>query len=102
MKIRVEFDLTPEEFRESLGLPDIAGLQKEALAQLTSRLSNDLEDVDLASVVQSWFSQGIAASRKVQELLATAAAGILDPDSDESGTVTAKKTKRSSRKRGVK
>ena len=30
MKIKIEFDLTPKEFRQSLGLPDIAGLQDTA------------------------------------------------------------------------
>ena len=80
MKIKIEFDLTPEEFRESLGLPDIAGLQDEALAMLKKRLSSDVQDVDMTKIVQSWFSQGIAASRKVQDMLAAAAAGVLEPD----------------------
>lgn len=91
MKIKVEFDLTPEEFRESLGLPNISGLQDEALAFLKSRVSRDLEDVDLAHVVESWFSQGIAVSRKVQELVASAAAGILDIESGEAEKPARKK-----------
>lgn len=99
MKIRVEFELTPEELRESLGLPNIAGLQDEALAMLTKRLSDDIENIDLASVVQSWFSQGIAASRKVQEMFATAAAGILDLEPDNRRKTAAKKAKRSSASR---
>ena len=32
MKITVEFELTPQEFRESLGLPNISKLQDEALS----------------------------------------------------------------------
>ena len=94
MKIKVEFDLTPEEFRESLGLPNISGLQDEALSFLKSRVSSDLDDVDLASVVESWFSQGIAVSRKVQELLGSAAAGILDLDSDEETKPSRKKKRK--------
>ena len=77
MKIRVEFELTPQEFRESLGLPNISGLQDEALAMLKERLGSDIEDMDVGKVVESWFSHGIEASRKVQELVASAASVIL-------------------------
>ena len=94
MKIKIEFDLTPEEFRESLGLPDIAGLQDEALAMLKKRLSSDVQDVDMTKVVQSWFSQGIAASRKIQDMLASAAAGVLEPEAKR-GAAAAKDSKAS-------
>ena len=87
MKIKVEFDLTPEEFRESLGLPDISGLQDEALSMLTERVGKGMDNIDVGKIVESWFIQGIAASRKVQEVVAAAASGILDRDasSDEPG-----------------
>ena len=77
MKIRVEFELTPQEFRESLGLPNIAGLQDEALSMLKDRIGSDIEDIDVGKVLESWFSQGIQASRKVQELVTSAASLIL-------------------------
>ncbi len=77
MKIRVEFELTPEEFRESLGLPNISGLQDEALSMLKDRIGSDLDDIDVNKIVSSWLSQGIEASRKVQELFASAASAVL-------------------------
>lgn len=98
MKIKVEFDLTPEEFRESLGLPNISGLQDEALSFLKSRVSSDLDDVDMARVVESWFSQGIAASRKIQEIVASAASDFLDPDSG-SAEESPRKAKRKKKKK---
>ena len=84
MKIKVEFDLTPEEFRETLGLPDISGLQNEALSMLTERVGKGVDNIDVAKIVESWFIQGIAASRKVQEVVAAAASGILDRETSES------------------
>lgn len=101
MKIRIEFDLTPEEFRDSLGLPNIAGLQDEALAMLKKRLSNDVQDVDMTKIVQSWLSQGMAASRKIQEMLASAAAGVLDPDARPGAGAPKGKKEPSSRARRV-
>jgi hypothetical protein len=83
MKIKVEFELTPQEFRESIGLPNISALQDEALAMLRDRITSDVENIDVAHIIESWFSQGIAASRKVQELVVSAASSILDGESDE-------------------
>ena len=84
MKIRVEFELTPEEFRESLGLPNISGLQDEALSMLKERIGNDIDDIDINKIVSSWFSQGIEASRKVQELFASAASAVLAREMEDS------------------
>ncbi len=77
MKIRVDFELTPQEFRESLGLPNISGLQDEALSMLKDRIGTDIDDIDVGKVLESWLSQGIQASRKVQELVTSAASVIL-------------------------
>lgn len=94
MKIKVEFELTPAEFRESLGLPNISALQDEALAMLKARITSDLENIDVAEIIESWFSQGIAASRKVQELVVSAASSILDGESDDADTSTKKKKRK--------
>ena len=94
MKIKVEFELTPQEFRESLGLPNISKLQDEALAMLRDRITSNVENLDLSEIVESWFSQGIAASRKVQEILVTAASSILDGESDDTTAPTKKTTKK--------
>ncbi len=90
MKIKVEFDLTPEELREALGLPNISALQDETLSMLRNRIGEDIDNIDVGRVVESWFSHGIAASRKVQELVASAAASILDRDADNNGSADGK------------
>jgi hypothetical protein len=94
MKIKLEFELTPQEFRESLGLPNISALQDEALAMLKDRITSDVENLDVAHIIESWFSQGIAASRKVQELLVSAASSILDGESDDVEPSPKKKKRR--------
>lgn len=93
MKIKVEFELTPQEFRETLGLPNISALQDETLAMLRDRITNDVENIDVAHIIESWFSQGIAASRKVQELVVSAASSILDGEEDDAATSKKKKGK---------
>ena len=94
MKIKVEFELTPAEFRESLGLPNISALQDEALAMLKERITSDVENIDVAEIIESWFTQGIAASRKVQELVVSAASSILVGETDDADTSTKKKKRK--------
>ena len=94
MKIKVEFELTPAEFRESLGLPNISALQDEALAMLKERITSDVENIDVAEIIESWFTQGIAASRKVQELVVSAASSILVSETDDADTSTKKKKRK--------
>lgn len=78
MKIKLEFDLTPEEFRSSLGLPDISGLQEKALAALQSRMATDLKDVNVPEIVEHWFSQGLATSRQMQKLFTSVLSGAVE------------------------
>ena len=84
MKIKVEFDLTPQEFRQSLGLPDVSGLQDKAISALQSRLSAGVKDVDVSEVVESWLTQGLATSRQIQKLFSAAVSGAMDSGDDPS------------------
>jgi len=59
MKITIEIDLTPEELRRYMGLPDIQGVQKQMLERFTERLQS---------------SQG-----QQEEFLRTIFAGAMDP-----------------------
>lgn len=92
MKIKIEFDLTPEEFRRSLGLPDVGALQDEALSLLKSRLGDDLKEIKLSSLVETWFTQGLAASRKAQELFTAAVSEVLDGEPGSSAKAPRGKT----------
>ncbi len=78
MKIKLEFDLTPKEFRDSLGLPDVAGLQEKAIKALQSRVASGVKDVNMGEVVESWVSQGLATSRQLQGLFTSAMGSMKD------------------------
>ncbi len=43
MKINVEFDLTPDEFRQSLGLPDVEAFQKNLLENIQRQMESGVE-----------------------------------------------------------
>lgn len=43
MKINIEIDLTPQELRQAMGLPDVGGFQEEMMNQFVDGLKNSAE-----------------------------------------------------------
>ncbi|MCE8024495.1 MULTISPECIES: DUF6489 family protein [Halomonadaceae] len=58
MKINVEFDLTPEEFRRALGLPDVEAFQQELLNRIQKQMESGVEGYDPMSLMKPFLQQG--------------------------------------------
>ncbi|MDN3520437.1 DUF6489 family protein [Halomonas ramblicola] len=127
MKINVEFDLTPEEFRQALGLPDVAGFQQELLDQIQKQMESGVEGYDPMSLMQPFLqqsgmgqglsqglSQGLASFGNYQQMMLdmlrqagqsaaqakpTEGQGKAGTESAASGSDTAKKGTASARSR---
>ena len=60
MKINIEIDVSPEEMREVMGLPELKGLHEAVLGQVSDRLKNSVEQGDafaqtlLSGAVEPW------------------------------------------------
>lgn len=78
MKIKLEFDLTPKEFRDSLGLPDVAGLQSKAVKAMQEKIAGGVKDVNMTALVEGWMTQGLATSKQLQGLFSGAVGSMLD------------------------
>ena len=59
MKINVEFDLTPAEFRESLGLPDVEAFQRDLMSRIQQQMEAGAEGYDPWSLMQPFMQQGV-------------------------------------------
>lgn len=57
MKINVEFDLTPEEFRRALGLPDVEAFQKDLMNRIYKQMESGTEGYDPMSLMQPFLQQ---------------------------------------------
>ncbi|MGP9765757.1 hypothetical protein ACT3UM_08500 [Halomonas sp. AOP13-D3-9] len=57
MKINVEFDLTPDEFRRSLGLPDVEAFQKNLLENIQRQMESGVEGYDPMSLMRPFLQQ---------------------------------------------
>ncbi|MCE8003704.1 DUF6489 family protein [Billgrantia ethanolica] len=60
MKINVEFDLTPEEFRRALGLPDVEAFQQELLNRIQKQMESGVEGYDPMSLMKPFLQQGFS------------------------------------------
>ncbi|MCW4149372.1 hypothetical protein OM427_07480 [Halomonas sp. 18H] len=57
MKINVEFDLTPDEFRRALGLPDVEAFQQDLLQRIQNQMESGVEGYDPMSLMQPFLQQ---------------------------------------------
>ncbi|WGI24152.1 hypothetical protein QEN58_12480 [Halomonas alkaliantarctica] len=57
MKINVEFDLTPDEFRQSLGLPDVEAFQRNLLENIQRQMESGVEGYDPMSLMRPFLQQ---------------------------------------------
>ncbi|WP_404377192.1 hypothetical protein [Vreelandella aquamarina] len=78
MKINVEFDLTPDEFRQSLGLPDVEAFQQSLLDNIQRQMESGVEGYDPMSLMrpflqqpmmQQGLSQGLANFGTYQQMM---------------------------------
>jgi hypothetical protein len=58
MKVHIELDMTPEEARGLLGLPDVAPLQKQMMGEIQARMTRAMEANDMESLMRAWTPLG--------------------------------------------
>lgn len=67
MKIRVDVDLTPEEFRRMIGLPDVSELQKEMVEQFRQQMLSGAEGYDPLTLMKPYLSSGLHSMEAMQK-----------------------------------
>ena len=74
MKIHVEMDMTPEEARKLMGLPDVSKMQEELLAEMQARMKAALDTSDPEAMLKAWMPMGGAGFEQFQRFLWDSAA----------------------------
>jgi hypothetical protein len=69
MKVTVDVDLTPEEARRLMGLPDLEPMQQRLLAQLEKQVSSNLSYMDPEMIVKTILPAGAQGFEQFQNLL---------------------------------
>ena len=66
MKIRVEMDVSPDELRAFLGLPDDKPLQEEMMAQVRESLQSGTAGLDAVKMMQPFLAPNMQAMEGMQ------------------------------------
>jgi len=70
MKMRIDVDITPEEMRRLVGLPDVETFNRELMDQIREKMMAGVEGYDPLSLFQPYFSStmvGMDVFRKMME-----------------------------------
>ena len=67
MKINIEFDMTPEEFREAMGLPNVEEFQKEIMNTMLEKMKNGESGYDASSLFEPFISTSMNTMEIVQK-----------------------------------
>lgn len=71
MKVKMEFDMTPEETRRLLGLPDVSPVNDLLVERLREQVEKGLDGTLLRNMLQSVIKGGTQGLEAYQTLLAT-------------------------------
>ena len=81
MKVTVEMDMTPQEARAFMGLPDVEPMQKKMLDDMQARMKQAFDANDPEGMMRAWMSLGGAeAFQKFPKLMWDSAAGMVKKD----------------------
>ncbi len=80
MNIKVDVDITPEEVRRLMGLPDIQGFQEELMGRIREQMENGAEGYDPQTLMRPFFNNAFASMDMFQKMM-SGAMGMADKDS---------------------
>ena len=69
MKIHIDMDMTPEEARKLMGLPDLTKFQDEVMAELAKRTKAAIDTSDPEAMLKAWMPMGGAGLEQFQRFL---------------------------------
>lgn len=71
MKFTVNVDMTPEELRRVLGLPDVSALQGEMIDKVREQMAAGAEGYDPLTLLKPYLSSGLGSMEALQKMLFT-------------------------------
>lgn len=69
MKVNIELEMTPDEFRKAMGLPDVQPFQDELMRKIKEQMDAGAEGYDPLSLFKPFFSQGFDSMSSYQKMM---------------------------------
>lgn len=73
MNFKIDIDITPEEMRKLLGLPDVEPFQRQLMEDIRQRMTAGAEGYDPIKLFQPYVSGTLASWDMFQKMLGAAA-----------------------------
>jgi hypothetical protein len=74
MKVRIEMDMTPDEARRFMGLPDVAPLQAKMVAEMERRMKAAMNTADPEAMMKAWMPLSGEGLQQLQRFMWDSAA----------------------------
>jgi hypothetical protein len=71
MNFKIDLDITPEEVRRLMGLPDVQAFQQELLTRIREQMEAGVEGYDPQSLMRPFMNQAIASMDAFQKMFGT-------------------------------
>jgi uncharacterized protein YoaH (UPF0181 family) len=68
MKINIDVDVTPEEMRKLMGLPNLEAFQQQVLDDVRERMREGVEGYDPLKLFQPYMASSLAGMEMMQKL----------------------------------
>ena len=72
MNVKVDIDMSPEELRKLLGLPDVEPLQREMMEKLRKRMIEGVDGYDPVKLLQPYLTGTLASWDFLQKMISAA------------------------------
>ncbi|WP_027859111.1 DUF6489 family protein [Marinobacterium jannaschii] len=69
MKLKMDVEVTPEEVRRLLGLPDVAGLHQDMIEQIREQMASGVEGYDPLTLFKPYLSGGMGSMDALQKIM---------------------------------
>lgn len=69
MNFKIDVEMTPEELRKVLGLPDVESFQKEMMDKIQERMDAGAEGYDPLTLFQPYMANGLGSMDALQKML---------------------------------
>lgn len=69
MNIKIDVDMTPEEMRKVMGLPDVQKFQQDMMAKITEQMEAGVEGYDPLTLFKPYLPSGVGSMEAMQKLM---------------------------------
>ena len=72
MNIKIDMDISPEEVRKLMGLPDVQGFQEELMGRIREQMDAGAEGYDPQTLMKPFFNNAFASMDAMQKMMSGA------------------------------